>query len=367
MVRSPRSAIGAVLLAGALAVSGCSLLNWRPSGVIEPGIVPSGEQTGTQVVERPFAFEDQNVVLRVPVSSAVYAGAVDAQKSAVLIGEVPPSIWVPAYYRAFVDEPHQEAFFTSAREALHQVRTERGLDDSRYVELVTTMVQGMEYRIDPTDLAPKYPIETFGDGYGDCDDKALLAAALLSRDGYDVAILMFEAEKHVALGVRAPGLDYRGTGYAYVEVTAPSLVGVVPEELSGGVRLTSKPDVIRIGEGTRGYAAADRIAFIQKRMGEIETAMSRLRSEISAEEAALSSLKGSLDAQRHSAEAIAEPQAAASAAERYNSQVASYNERVARLNDLVNRHNALVEAMTYVQGHMFARPQVDQRLSAVTL
>lgn len=367
MGRRTQTVIGAVLLCGALAVSGCSLLEWRPSGVIEPVIVPSRDETGTQSAERAFSFEDQDIVLRVPLSSSVYAGAVSAKKSAVLIGEVPPSIWVPAYYRAFVDEPHQEAFFTSALQALHQVRAQRALDDSRYVELVTSMVQGMEYRVDATNLAPKYPIETFGDGYGDCDDKALLAAALLSRDGYDVAILMFEREKHVALGVRAPGLDYEGTGYAYVEVTRPSLVGVVPEELSGGVKLTSKPDVIRIGEGTRAYGAADRIAFIQKRMDEVDAAMSRLRSDISAEEAALSSMKGSLDAQRRSVEAIADPRAAATAAERYNREVETYNQRIARLNSLVDRHNALVEVMKYVTTHLFARPQIDQRLSAVEL
>ena len=179
---------------------------------------------------------------------------------------------MPGYYRAFIDEKHQEPFYASLLEALRTTRQEKGLEDSRYVELVTSMTQSLEYHTDPGSLAPKFPIETFADGFGDCDDKTLLAASLLAREGYDVAVLLFQPEKHVALGIRAPGLDYRGTGYAYVELTQPSLVGKPAEKLANGIQLTSQPEVIKIGEGTKGYGAGEQIQFIVSRLAEMSAA-----------------------------------------------------------------------------------------------
>ncbi len=55
---------------------------------------------------------------------------------------------------------------------------------------------------------PKYPIETLWDGRGDCEDHAILAAAILKRLGYDVALLFLPG--HAALGVAgADGLPGR--------------------------------------------------------------------------------------------------------------------------------------------------------------
>ena len=350
-----------------LAVSGCSGKALLPSGVIEPTIVPSSNLRGSETAEREFSFEDDRTLLRVPIDRAVYAGAVGAPKSAVLIGDVAPSVWVPLYYRAFIDERHQESFYAAALEALHTVRHDEGLDQSRYVELVTSMVQEMEYRVDPVNLAPKFPVETFLDGYGDCDDKTLLAAALLARDGYDVSILLFESEKHVALGIRAPGLDYKGTGYAYVELTRPLLVGVPPDDLSGGSRLTSQPDVIRIGTGTLTYAAADQIQYIQRRMTEMRSAMKRREADIAAEQAYLDSQRASLDAERRSVEALTDPQASAAAVRSFNEKVAQYNGRLERLDGLISEFNALVDAERYAAAHQTARTQIYERMQALRL
>ena len=108
--------------------------------------------------------------------------------------------------------------------------------------------------------AAKYPVETWADRSGDCDDKALLLAGLLAREGYRVALLVFLPESHMALGIGCPaGYEYGGSGYAYLEVTNASYVGVVPD----GVRLASPPLVVPIGNGTTVYGAAPGIAAIE--------------------------------------------------------------------------------------------------------
>jgi len=85
---------------------------------------------------------------------------------------------------------------------------------------------------------PKYPIESLVEETGDCEDHAILAAAVLKRMGFDVALLFCPG--HAALGVAGaeglPGtyIEDRRTGikYFYAETTAEGWeIGEVPQEL----------------------------------------------------------------------------------------------------------------------------------------
>ena len=67
---------------------------------------------------------------------------------------------------------------------------------------------------------PKYPVETLSDENGDCEDKAILAAAIMDFLGYHVALIL--VPQHMVLGVAFPGLDLPGyrvesarTGHSY--------------------------------------------------------------------------------------------------------------------------------------------------------
>jgi predicted transglutaminase-like cysteine proteinase len=85
---------------------------------------------------------------------------------------------------------------------------------------------------------PKYPIESLVEEAGDCEDHAILAAAVLKRMGFDVALLFCPG--HAALGVAGadglPGtyIEDRRTGikYFYAETTAEGWeIGELPQEL----------------------------------------------------------------------------------------------------------------------------------------
>ncbi len=357
------------ILALLVTLTGCSRLALPEvfSKVIQPSIVPSTSQQGLQVVTRDFDFEGSRIQLSVPVDIAVYAGAQNAEKSTVFIGRPQPADWVGDYYRSFVDEVHQEEFFVALLKALHEVRQQQNLDSSRYVELVTSMAQSTEYRVDPGSLAPKFPIETFSDGYGDCDDKTLLAAAVLARDGYDVAILFFEPEKHVALGIRASDLEFQSTGYAYAEMTQPSLLGIPPESLADGQKLESQPTVIRIGDGTESFDAAGKVSYIQKRLKKLRAAAEKISAQIAANTKKLTSLKAELERAKQSAQAATDPASAAAAAQRYNRLVGEYNALVNTTNALVAQHNSLVEADRFAAEHQTSRPQIYEQLRSLKL
>jgi len=115
-----------------------------------------------------------------------------------------------------------------------------------YDQLCNTLAfvqQGIRYTADLSPQTgqlveyPKYPLETLVDKKGDCEDQAILAAALLTRMGYKVALLILPP--HVALGIAdfndKPGcrVTHPATGshYLYTETTAPNwLPGEVPRE-----------------------------------------------------------------------------------------------------------------------------------------
>lgn len=73
---------------------------------------------------------------------------------------------------------------------------------------VVAFVQSIAYAADQTEYW-KYPIETLADGNGDCEDTAILTAALLKEMGYDVAVVFLP--EHAAVAVTCENCN----GYYY--------------------------------------------------------------------------------------------------------------------------------------------------------
>lgn len=123
---------------------------------------------------------------------------------------------------------------TTSREVLNlaakliEIREREEWSSFDEVANLIAFVQGLEYQPDLSPNGeliewPKYPLETLWDGGGDCEDSAILAASLLLRLGYDVALLFLPS--HTALGIAGaeglPGtfLEVGGRRYYYYETT----------------------------------------------------------------------------------------------------------------------------------------------------
>lgn len=153
------------------------------------------------------------------------------------------------YYGGFVDE----AAGAQAVEALAgAIRTASATPDDGARRAIA-LVQAIPY--DHAALAngtarTRYPYQTLYDQTGVCGEKSLLLAALLRELGYGVALLRFGPENHMTVGVRCPpAYAYRGTGYAFIESTQPSITTDAVGEYVGTGRLVSTPEVIAIAEG----------------------------------------------------------------------------------------------------------------------
>jgi hypothetical protein len=330
--------IPSMLAATLLSCSSLPALVPLPPDVVYPSIEPVADAQPMPPVPLAWQFEGAQVRLSVPVDAAVYQGAKTAQKSALFFREIDELEWIPAYYRAFVDEPSQEPLYEVMIRDLRGLRDSLGLDSDRYAELVVSAVQSLDYRTDPVYLEPKFPVETVGDVNGDCDDKTLLAAALLAREGYDVAILLFENEQHVALGIRTNGSTFGESGYALVETTTPTLFGWVPDTLNGSITLESEPMVIPIGEGSGTYGAGRQADGIRDEYARAIATAEQLNLDIEQSQSELDRMASEVEQVR----AEADSRSARGDVAGFNALVSRYNELIADYNAAVEAHNALV-------------------------
>jgi hypothetical protein len=226
------------------------------------GAVPAGG--ASDVPENAGSPGADTSGLKIPVAGSVRAsyvlrgdhGSLQIQKYEHLIRELAglhPSYTgdVGTYYRKFIDNPAQEKALAEVVEAITSIQFDRDDDAAR---CAISLVQHIPYRHSAGPV--RYPYLTLVEG-GDCDDKAALMAYLLRGLGYGVALLYFEEEQHMAVGLQCPGESgYRDTGYLFIEASMPSIPGD-----SGGMypdfgRLTSYPDILPVSSG-RSFTTAD--------------------------------------------------------------------------------------------------------------
>ncbi|MBN1192092.1 MAG: hypothetical protein JXA36_00140 [Coriobacteriia bacterium] len=336
--------VSTVLLLLAIVLGGCA--NALPQGVIYPSITLDESVTEDIPIAVEFVFEGEPVAFEVTVDGSLYAGAQAAEKTVTRFGNARENDWIEDYFPAFIDEEHQETFYADLLDSLRQIRESRGLDADRYAELLVVFAQSLDYETDPVDLEPKFPVETFVDGDGDCDDKTLLLAALLSREGYDVAILLFEPEKHVALGIRSDDIAYANTDYAFTETTAEGFIGMVPDEFAGGITLSSEPRVFRIGSGTTPYAAGAQVAAILDARERALAQAEDLTDEIAAADAELSVLAAEVSASDARLSALK----SAGRIDEYNALIPEHNELVRRYNSAAEDRNELADRYNVLAG-----------------
>ena len=181
--------------------------------VIVPHIAPDPTrlQSSPLIISHQFPYEKSTVTLTLPINVSVFEGAKQADKSTMINGNVSETIWLADTYRAMVNDPAQEEMYSALLNEAHNIRIHQGLSDDEYLELIAVYVQSLRYETREQNPA-KFPVETVVDRAGDCDDKSLLLAGLLSREGYPVAVLLFGPEAHMAIGVGSDDYLYKNTG-----------------------------------------------------------------------------------------------------------------------------------------------------------
>ncbi len=303
-----------------------------------PKIAPASSKTALTPFKHTFTFEGSKYEISLKIDSAALQGARSTEK-VIKMTRVIPQLEQDAGLRwALISDPAQDGFFADLIDALRKIKTKNGLDTDRYAELISVFAQSVEY-CTTEDMPPKFPIETVADGCGDCDDKSLLAAGVLFRENYDVALFSFHKEKHMAVGIRSTDAGFLNSGYVYIETTAPSYIGFPSNEYSE-VKITSKPDIVVLGEKPNIWSKSAEVTFLHDTLKQKRTEAESIAKELEQMKQENQSMKDEyqtlLADLKQSKGRV--PVAA------YNKKVDETNGMGAKLNHAVDKYNELVQA-----------------------
>lgn len=154
-----------------------------------------------------------------------------------------------AYYSKYIDPSDKGIQYVAKalKETMADAKVNYKWTKDQEIMFIISMIQQIRYVPDSVMGVrdyEKYPVETLFDGYGDCEDKAILGAALLKKLGFDVVLIFLETpdhkRSHIALGVEMMGkssgnyFQFLGKKYYYIETTyAGWHIGEIPEEWAG--------------------------------------------------------------------------------------------------------------------------------------
>ena len=196
-------------------------LSIAPTIFQPPMIIPSlripQDEGDLLYLEFPFSFNGIDEIIELTVNREFYLQAQGSYKR-ILWNDPSASASEPEglLYHAFIHDPVQKPIIESLSAELHRIMEYH--PDSSYLELIAAFIHTFA-AVNHTEL--QYPVESLVDREADCDDRMILAAAILLEDGYDVAILSFP--NHAVLGVRPYEWnmfpEYRDSGYSVIDLT----------------------------------------------------------------------------------------------------------------------------------------------------
>jgi hypothetical protein len=169
------------------------------------------------------------------------------------------------YYIKIIFTGNQSVYYSAILKEFQKTKSVYNLDDDEYLQLIVNFVQAMPYFTEKSEV--KYPLVTFTDGCGDCDDKSLLLLALLSQENYNVSIFIIPPDgpnlpSHAMAGVASNSATFTKNGYAMIETTKKdSAIGRFPSNVA-----SEKVLVIRIGNGTKTFETHSSIWVVDASM-----------------------------------------------------------------------------------------------------
>jgi len=140
-------------------------------------------------------------------------------------------------YAEYVVESSRYPFIEDFAKTLKQLAKKHGLSNWETINLIVKFVQSIPYVDDPVGEYPRFPIETLVDLAGDCEDSAILLAAILSSLGYEV--LLVSPPGHMAVALACPNCNgtyyaQEGKRYFYIETTDVGwAIGAIPAQYQG--------------------------------------------------------------------------------------------------------------------------------------
>jgi hypothetical protein len=157
-------------------------------------------------------------------------------------------------YGVYLSDKYDDQYIKGIVGEFEQFADEHDEGDIFAVNHMMSFVQDLKYTTDNVGTGyneyPKYPVETLVDKDGDCEDTCILLSSMLNQFGYDVVLLLFREQQHMAVGLRGesgiPGTYFEQDGkrYYYVETTDTGWnIGEAPPEMEG-----TRPELVPVDD-----------------------------------------------------------------------------------------------------------------------
>lgn len=319
-----------IILLMIIFASGCVLDKY-------PEIAVDTSDLSTQDVLIDFPFKDTRVTGSININLAPYFGAKSSEKTAWLYGNEKDTKWEEKYYNAMTNDPALENLYRNLIIFFDGYSDSHSLSSDEYVEMVTSFVQTIPYKTEEQNT--RFPIETVIDDYGDCDDKAVLLAGILSRKGYDAALFNFDIHMTAAIS--------DGVSYRMIETTRYAFVSEEVDLSSFGVT-AEVPRIYEIGEGTTPYTSIYKVDAVIKAENELAAECSGLLDKLESLKTVIENHESSLK-QRYDA---SEYRKYSQNIDTYNSYVDSYKNKIDVLHRITDEKYNLGEIYEIVSSMM---------------
>lgn len=340
----------------------------RPPNIIYPSIKLKNV-TGTIPVKSNFTFNGFTYTFTLNIPRAIYEGAKESETCVRVPKGTPDSAWIKQYHASFVKDTAQRPVYDALISLFRKIKAEQNLTSDEYIELITVFVQTIPYDTEKYNERKRqnenhpshrsrFPVETLVENKGLCGEKSYLLAALLSLEGYAVSLLLFQKDRHMAVGIpSAVAFDYSYGGHAFIETTSISYIGAgdgtYGEEKQ---KLTAKPEIIKIGTGKKYHRNLQLIKYIltaEKELKKATSSNSPLNRKIKQKEKELNTLQQkistfskSLDTERLELKRLS-GSAYNKKCQEYNARIEAYNDEVRQSKKMTAEYNQLVD--TYNQ------------------
>ena len=260
-------------------------------------------------------------------------------------------------YDMFVYDSYDEDVLNTIIDAISQ---SEGRKDYDLAQLLVAFVQSIPY--DHSAKEAKFTMETLYNKTGDCDDKSILLAKLLSYAGYQTCLFIYEQGQHMAVGLKVDdNTDAYKDGYVFIESTGYNPIGNIPEKFADNVDIRNEdPKIIEVDIADSFYAisAYDELknfyALVKNKYGDgyfntnvegriIYEKMANLKLELSKDEIRYKDLENEINNKRNSLDKnnTIEVDKFNTLINQYNDFISSYNEKNSSRNRLVNRINQI--------------------------
>jgi hypothetical protein len=146
-------------------------------------------------------------------------------------------------YDTFIYDNYDEKILNTIINAISESDGSKEYD---LAQLLVAFVQSIPYDSDAKD--PKFSIETLFNKTGDCDDKSILLAKLLSYAGYNTCLFIYEKGQHMAVGLKVDQLtEAYKNGYVFIESTGYNPIGNIPDKFADNIDIRNEdPKIIEV-------------------------------------------------------------------------------------------------------------------------